>query len=484
LKPVVLHPDECRKIVAQDPFAGTALGLVPTPAGDSPGEAVDPAAVLGDGTGSAFIPESEGAGGSKPFAVSQSTASSNFYSTTQSSESDITSIEKNSVSVGASLNVDIPDICTVSASASFTYGETSTNGQSLITTTTNNQTETTTQNFRTSATLAGGSNPVNVVPYLDPRFDTLMFQSGVGNPDTTVPVITSVNPLSLTLATALAKNEHLASGATLKLKTGTDLPRSLAQGTKLALPSGQVLVTSKTAASAATSLSVEAAIITTAVPIGARIGPVGSEVVHGGGFSNGPIGVSFCTNSTGIPSCTAGTNIGIGTGGQLIYATTNDPPGSNVAVVVQSQSGSGNYGVTFPPSEAEPYFVPYGAPPVVTKATFTGSSLTPTITVTGTGFGLKNWLGPPSKPSVCGGTDTTGSNYGQNFNLVDFTTGLIAGVGPIPLCNQVGLHILSYSPTKIVFTPGSTYPATGHIDAGDSVAVDVLGTGVSATVSY
>jgi len=479
-KVTYLSQAECEQIVAQDPFAATGLGIVPTPAGEFPGEAVNPAVVLGGTSATPFGAQNVNPGLSKGFTENQSQTNANFYSTSQSLESDITSIAKNSVSVGASVDVDIPDIATVNASLSFTYGETSTTGQMLTENYNSNQTDTTTQTFNTSATLAGRQSAVSVTPYLDPRYDTFMFQSGL-NPTNTVPAISKIAPLAPTLETPLTKGEHLAAGTVLTMKSsfGPDL----SAGAKLALPSGQVLVASKGTTPGAKSVAVQAATITTAVPAGSTIAVVDYEVVYGTGMLNGPDSVSFCTNATAIPSCTPGTHISQGAAGTAMFATTSVPPGNEVAVVVQSQSGYGNYGATIPASNGLPYFVPYGPPPTFTSVKFTGSSAAPTVTITGSGFGLQTWLGPASTP--CGGTDTTGKDYDfPSMAFFDSTVGWSAGQGPVISCNYLGVHITSYSPTKVVFTFGSPYLDYGGLNPGDKYYLIFLGGEAIGTVAY
>ena len=114
----------------------------------------------------------------------------------------------------------------------------------------------------------------------------------------------------------------------------------------------------------------------------------------------------------------------------------------------------------------------------ISGVTFTGSSASPTITVTGTGLGAKSYLGTPQTP--CGGFDTTGSDYGNNLIFSDPTGAWGAGQS----CDALGLKIMSYSPTKIVFKFGNAYPGFGSVLAGDSYSVTVLGMTFSGTVAY
>ena len=121
--------------------------------------------------------------------------------------------------------------------------------------------------------------------------------------------------------------------------------------------------------------------------------------------------------------------------------------------------------------------------PTVTAVQFAGSPTNPTVTIEGDNFGTQAALGAGTQP--CGSpVDTTGKNYGANLWLADTTAGWAAGDSAPPVCNQLGLKIISFSPTQIVFTPGSTYPIYGSLNTGDSVTLHVLGAAFTTTVSY
>jgi len=471
-----LSQAECDSIVSQDPFAATALGLVPTPAGQVPGQALNPSSVLTTGTPQAFSTITQEAGPTQGYTADESKVGTKSYSASSSMETDLTSVEANSVSVGLSLDVGIPDLFTASAGVKFTYGETNTSGQTLIESYTGTQTFTSSQSFTTSANVGDSNNALITTPYWDPRFDTFMFQSGqsVNSTPEYTPTITGASPVSLALASPLSAKQKV------KKVTLTSLPLGLNKGQRLSLPTGQVLTVKKAVqpptSGGAVTVKVKRAKITMPVSSGSPVGVVGAVLVSGSGFLNGPMGVLACTSSATLPICSSGSNVVVpyASGGSSLYADLPQPAGANPGLVIESQSGD-SAGAAFP------YFVPYGPPPAITAMTFTGSSSSPTITIDGTGFGLESWLGPPSTP--CGGTDTTGSNYGENFYLVD-ATGWIAGVGPQPICNFLGLHIESYSPTQIVFTYGSSYPDYGSLNSGDGATVHVLGTEFSTTVAY
>jgi hypothetical protein len=136
-------------------------------------------------------------------------------------------------------------------------------------------------------------------------------------------------------------------------------------------------------------------------------------------------------------------------------------------------------------SFAPPATITVGPPAAfkINKLTFSGSAAAPTLTLTGVGFGTEATLGTPQTP--CGSpVDTTGKNYGGNFWLADTTADWNAGDSAPPACNQLGLEVTSYSSSKIVFSPGSTYPSYGALNAGDSVTINLFGASYSTTVNY
>ena len=120
-----------------------------------------------------------------------------------------------------------------------------------------------------------------------------------------------------------------------------------------------------------------------------------------------------------------------------------------------------------------------------------GSPSSPTITVTGSGFGSETALGTAENPAdyfpagatVCSGN--LGSDYGANLYLQDTSGGWNAGKGATSTANgdQIGLVISSYSDTKIVFTLGSCY-SYYRLSAGNAYTMNVLGASYSGTVEY
>ena len=185
--------------------------------------------------------------------------------------------------------------------------------------------------------MASSEHAISATAFLDPRFNTLMFQSGnTGNFAT--PRVTAAAPVTLSLKKALAKGP-LATGAKLAV---SGLPLGLSKGQKLKLPNGQVLVTSAKVLVGSTNVPVNAATIKAETPVGAPVGVVGGVKVTGSGFLNGPVGLLFCANASSVPVCTGGTNVYVPyiDGGFTLYATTATIPGTTVGLVAQSQSGN------------------------------------------------------------------------------------------------------------------------------------------------
>ena len=122
--------------------------------------------------------------------------------------------------------------------------------------------------------------------------------------------------------------------------------------------------------------------------------------------------------------------------------------------------------------------------PSVTAVTFTGSVASPTVTVSGSGFGTSANLGPAQ--SSC----DTGSNHADNLFLSDTTDAWTAGEGAPAADDCIGLLISSYSDTTIVFTFGSEYgvypvdSGVALLSGGDNYTIHVLGTTQSGTVAY
>ena len=126
-------------------------------------------------------------------------------------------------------------------------------------------------------------------------------------------------------------------------------------------------------------------------------------------------------------------------------------------------------------------------PDSITGVSFGGTEASPTITVSGSGFGTQSDIGTPNAASDTQNcSPATGSDYGSNMYIYDETdpSYFVAGLGP-PNLAAVGVIITTYTDSEIVFTLGSCYGQNGWVFApGDSFTMYVLGAQYSASVSY
>lgn len=118
----------------------------------------------------------------------------------------------------------------------------------------------------------------------------------------------------------------------------------------------------------------------------------------------------------------------------------------------------------------------------ISGVTFTGSPSSPTITITGSGFGTA----PAGTPvSTFAGAGVTGDDYGSSLFLTDNTTGATFGENSGGTNDYVGLTDLSYSDSSISFQLGSFYTTGGFsLTPGNAYSVDVDGTPFAGTVSF
>ena len=130
--------------------------------------------------------------------------------------------------------------------------------------------------------------------------------------------------------------------------------------------------------------------------------------------------------------------------------------------------------------------------PSISAVYVSGATSSPTVTVTGQGFGTESALGVAQDPVAYFPTGVSnncnnnlGNDYGANLYLQDTSANWNAGEGGTPTANgdQIGLVISSYSDTKIVFTLGSCY-SFYRLSAGDAYTMNVLGAAFSGIVEY
>jgi hypothetical protein len=151
-----------------------------------------------------------------------------------------------------------------------------------------------------------------------------------------------------------------------------------------------------------------------------------------------------------------------------------------------------------PPNFCSPFPSAPGCGPVINSVTFLGSngccpSATPTVTVTGSGFGASPPAGSSNDVTSCGTYTNNGSDYGDAFKVSDthgppVSDTWLAGSGTPPTGACVGLRVSSWSDTSIVFDFGGTGSAFDTFDDwylanGDSFTLTVEGTSSTVTVS-
>lgn len=328
----VLDQEQCRSILAQDPFAAAGLGLRPTPAGQSPGSAVNPATMLDNPDAVALQPISQGptASGTTLTRTDEQVVT-NSYSATSSMETEVTAARTNSISASAGGGIGP----LFNATATFNWSMTDVSGSSLIQNYTGSESFTQSQAFTAEAVIADADNAVTTTPFLDPRFSTFMFQSG-SNGTNASPHVTGVTRANVTLNRALGAGQVLRTGAKL---TVLPLPFPLLSGQKLKLPGGQTLVTTAAVPVNATKIPVKPATVRTAVAVGAAVRAVGTAAITASGHSFGPVNVRFCENATTEPSCKRGVNVTTPYLSPVMYATTTKPTGTRLSVVVTNQAG-------------------------------------------------------------------------------------------------------------------------------------------------
>jgi hypothetical protein len=127
------------------------------------------------------------------------------------------------------------------------------------------------------------------------------------------------------------------------------------------------------------------------------------------------------------------------------------------------------------------------AAPVVTGVTLTGDPSTPTITVTGTGFGNKAPKGYSAAITSCGDYNNNGDWYGKSgLWFGDNTHQWQAGLGKGTNGNCIGIVVESWKSTQVVFQFGSAYGTFDHwnADPGDNYVIALRGYYWGGVVSY
>jgi len=182
------------------------------------------------------------------------------------------------------------------------------------------------------------------------------------------------------------------------------------------------------------------------------------------------IGVTLdtsCTEDCGSPKCS----------GECTFPPEGStPPQPNICSQLPSAPGCG---------------------PVITSIAFSGSNgccpgSSPTVTVTGSGFGTSPPAGSDNSVTDCGSYTNNGSDYGNAFNTTDSHPNdnqpWTAGSGTPPGGSCVGLRVSTWSDTSVVFDfggTGSAYDsfANWYLANGDTFTLALEGASFTTTVS-
>lgn len=488
-----LTQQECDSIIAQDPFAGTALGLIPTPSGQDPGQGVDPGTVLGDAP--SVPPNLTVNSSSQGLSYTKTIGESDTNTTTSTMQSVVTNSETNTDAISVSAGVKFP-LFSGSLSDTLTYGNTNTTGQTLSETYSGTSTYSQSQSFTASTTLTDPNNTISVAPYWDPRFDSFMFQEG--GPVTSPPTVTGTQTTALTVKSSLPADSTVTSVAV----DSTALP--ITAGQQLQLPSGQVIIASQNTAVGSTTLDVQPVTLSSALNSGWKLSLIGGVTISGSGFDSGPAQVSFCTNpsSPGASDCSTDSSPYSPplSGGQTLYATgPPEPDGTKVYVEVQTEAGAWSQPAvaTAPSADGDssstaPDIYTYTTTlPVTTISPATlpgmtvGQSYSQTLTATGGGtplFTVSAGALPPgmtlTPAGLLSGTPTTAGNSSFTVSATD-QNGFAGTQAYQVLVEASGASPISLTPTSLptsnlaehynqtISATGGTGPYTYAVTAGE-----------------
>ncbi len=128
------------------------------------------------------------------------------------------------------------------------------------------------------------------------------------------------------------------------------------------------------------------------------------------------------------------------------------------------------------------------ATPTVKSVTITGDVNNPTVTISGRHFRHRPHNSWGANDTTCGQYVDNGRWWGlQGLWISDDTHSWQAGAGnPRHGGDCIGVKVLSWSPTQVVFVFGSAYASYDHwtLDDGDAFTVTVRQSSYSGTVSY
>lgn len=163
------------------------------------------------------------------------------------------------------------------------------------------------------------------------------------------------------------------------------------------------------------------------------------------------------------------------------------PQGAGVPtqnVGVPQQNGGGATRPPRRPRHPKPTKSP--SPPAISGVAFTGDTTTPTVVVTGSGFGAAPPVGQADNSTNCGSYTSNGYDYGpSNLSFQDIGN-FAAGIGTPPNGSCIGIIVLSWSDNQLVYQFGNAYNSFDHwyISAGDQYTLSVNGLNYSGTVSF
>jgi hypothetical protein len=151
-------------------------------------------------------------------------------------------------------------------------------------------------------------------------------------------------------------------------------------------------------------------------------------------------------------------------------ATTHDDPGPIPAATTQGDP------IPIPAVAAAP-----AAQPTITSVAFsgyygTGVPASPTVTIGGSGFGSTPPAGVSDNSTSCGGYTANGEVFGASLYFLDVNN-FEAGYSDADGANCIGVVVVSWSPTQVVYRFGSSYASFDrwYLMNGDSFDIDVKG---------
>lgn len=125
--------------------------------------------------------------------------------------------------------------------------------------------------------------------------------------------------------------------------------------------------------------------------------------------------------------------------------------------------------------------------PVMDSVVFTGNSAAPTITVNGSKFGANPPTAYPAGTTSCGTYVDNGSWYGAyGLWFIDNTHYWQAGKGNASGGNCIGIKLVSWTRTQVVFQFGNAYGSFDHwtVDQGDNFVVALKSQFYGGVASY